>query len=449
MVVARLACAAGLRPGRRSAEIIDEFPFFSYLLADLHPHVLAMPFALLAISLALNLFLSPEASPMRWLRLRLGYRTQAWLSVLLFAIGVGSAWFGLSTLSLRLTVLGLASMIAGGLLFVRIPVQEDQSRLRLFLGEASGESQVGIRLYLDTPSFLLYALVLGGLAFLNTWDLPFYLVLFAGAYAVRRWLLPGETAQAPLSQLLVDLISAALALGAVSVLLYLPFYLGFSSQAGGIIPNLIFPTRGAQLWVMFGTLLLPLLAYLFYLWKAHGSPAQMRKGFALAGGFVLVLWLSSWLFALVILLLPGVSTLFLNSLGATGRGRAVCRIAAAPGHCPGRLADRLAAVRVGAWAAALRQGSEACAQGARLQPSPRRTSTPCSCCCWVLCSSWVRSSFSCATSSAGASTPFLSSTTRRGCSGQWRRLLAAPRCCSRSRGAGASSSAWDWRWSCW
>ena len=46
----------------------------------------------------------------------------------------------------------------------------------------------------------------------------------------------------------------------------------------------------------------------------------MRKGFALAGGFVLVLWLSSWLFALVILLLPGVNTLFLNSLGATGGG---------------------------------------------------------------------------------------------------------------------------------
>jgi YYY domain-containing protein len=38
-------------------EIIDEFPFFSYLLGDLHPHVLAMPFAFLALALTLSLFL--------------------------------------------------------------------------------------------------------------------------------------------------------------------------------------------------------------------------------------------------------------------------------------------------------------------------------------------------------------------------------------------------------
>ncbi len=42
--------------GGASKEVIDEFPFFSYLLADLHPHVLAMPFVLLAVGLAMNTF---------------------------------------------------------------------------------------------------------------------------------------------------------------------------------------------------------------------------------------------------------------------------------------------------------------------------------------------------------------------------------------------------------
>ena len=39
-------------------EVIDEFPQFSFLLADVHPHVLALPFAVLALGLALNVVLS-------------------------------------------------------------------------------------------------------------------------------------------------------------------------------------------------------------------------------------------------------------------------------------------------------------------------------------------------------------------------------------------------------
>jgi YYY domain-containing protein len=36
-------------------EVIDEFPFFSFMLGDVHPHVLALPFVLLALALALSL----------------------------------------------------------------------------------------------------------------------------------------------------------------------------------------------------------------------------------------------------------------------------------------------------------------------------------------------------------------------------------------------------------
>jgi len=40
------------------AQPIDEFPQFSFLLADNHPHVMALPFVLLAVGLALNLVLT-------------------------------------------------------------------------------------------------------------------------------------------------------------------------------------------------------------------------------------------------------------------------------------------------------------------------------------------------------------------------------------------------------
>ena len=35
-------------------EVIDEFPMFSFELGDLHPHVLAIPFVLFAVGIALN-----------------------------------------------------------------------------------------------------------------------------------------------------------------------------------------------------------------------------------------------------------------------------------------------------------------------------------------------------------------------------------------------------------
>ena len=42
-------------------EVIDEFPAFSFLLGDMHPHVLAYPFVLLALGLAFNLLLAQSA----------------------------------------------------------------------------------------------------------------------------------------------------------------------------------------------------------------------------------------------------------------------------------------------------------------------------------------------------------------------------------------------------
>ena len=51
---------------------IDEFPGFSFLLGDMHPHVLALPFVLLALAVAFNVLLEGPAGRRR--RTRAGWR---------------------------------------------------------------------------------------------------------------------------------------------------------------------------------------------------------------------------------------------------------------------------------------------------------------------------------------------------------------------------------------
>lgn len=64
---------------------ITEFPFFSFLLGDLHPHVLALPWTLLAIVLALNVFLRPSAP--EWLRGSVGR-----IELLITAVALGGLY---------------------------------------------------------------------------------------------------------------------------------------------------------------------------------------------------------------------------------------------------------------------------------------------------------------------------------------------------------------------
>jgi len=215
-------------------EIIDEFPAFSYLLGDLHPHVLAMPFDLLMVSVALN----------------------------------------------------------------------------LFLGGWKGQTNLGIyRLSINPTGLIFGSLILGGLAFLNTWDILVGFALLAGAYILSRVLEYGWTWER-----LADLFASGVPIGLLAIVLYLPFYVGFQSQAGGILPNLDSPTRGAQLWVMFGPLFLALLAYLIYLWRAEKRPANWSWGFGLAAGLVVFLWLFSWALAFLALRLqPALASGFLAS----------------------------------------------------------------------------------------------------------------------------------------
>ena len=47
---------------------ITEFPMFSFILGDLHPHVMSLPFVILGLGLCLNLYQSTERLGLRWLR---------------------------------------------------------------------------------------------------------------------------------------------------------------------------------------------------------------------------------------------------------------------------------------------------------------------------------------------------------------------------------------------
>lgn len=172
-------------------EVIDEFPFFTYLISDLHPHLLAMPFCLLAIALALNLFLSVEKSE--------------------FPLPFSIKWF-----------------------------RSWQSWLTL--------------------------LILGSLAFFNTWDFPIYVGLYALVAIFRRIQFEGWSGRR-----IWEFIQCGLVLGIGGVILFLPFYLGFQSQAGGLLPSLEFITPGKNFWIMFGVFLSLLLVWLIGLLKEKES----------------------------------------------------------------------------------------------------------------------------------------------------------------------------------
>jgi len=176
----------------QTQEVIDEFPQFSFLLGDLHPHVLALPFALLALAAALNL-------------LKAKVKTQNAKPVLPFAFPLLPFHFSL------------------------LPFD-----------------------------FFLLPLILGGLFFLNSWDILPYGFILVAAFAVARY----RASERWDRDATRDLAVFVVALGALSVLLYLPFHLGFQSQAGGILPTLFVKTRLHQYLVMFGLFVFLLGAFL-------------------------------------------------------------------------------------------------------------------------------------------------------------------------------------------
>jgi len=240
-------------------EVIDEFPFFSFLLADNHPHLLAIPYALMTIAFSLQIFLGGGRSEMRLME-----------SSLSRARIVRTAW-GVGGIVLTLILLrGILGIVGGGALSVLEAIQRASVEVLIavvgltlagvFLLVLIGVLPVSLR----REEFVFSAWLFGSLAFLNTWDSPIYLALLMAAIA---WVSRRDRTRVWAPRLLYTGIS----LGAAAILLYLPWYPSFASQASGIVANLMFPTRIQQFVVMFGVSFIPIVVWL--IWRGWG-----RKG---------------------------------------------------------------------------------------------------------------------------------------------------------------------------
>jgi YYY domain-containing protein len=212
-------------------ESIREFPFFSFLLGDLHPHVMAIPFAL--------------------------------------------------------TVVGL------GLAFWR-----SEGRLRF----ATWRRQ---------PALLIVTAVLvGGLGFLNTWDLPTFGALVAALVLGRNLAVVTSNKEQVTSGeeqgtgnrehggpaaygALRGSLGFLLPLGVLAVVLYAPFYLSFSSQASGleaVTGPATLPLHSALFWGPLLVVNLPLpLALLASAPRAWVSQRLLMVGMAALA--LLLVWL--------------------------------------------------------------------------------------------------------------------------------------------------------------
>ena len=197
---------------------ITEFPFFSFLLGDLHPHVMSLPFVLAWMGLMLNFVMSPVRLVMRW---------------------------GLP---------GYDTLISLGIM----------------------------------------GLFLGALAFINFVDIAVFGAAFAGITAIKgysqgrsvwRGLAAGLTVAAPVLVL--------------AVVLYLPFYFSFRSQASGILPVEEYVTRPFHFFMIWGLFLVIVVPFL--LWETatlarQGNGLRRREAIAVSLAIALLPWIAWCLF---------------------------------------------------------------------------------------------------------------------------------------------------------
>lgn len=219
-------------------EPIAEFPAFSFILGDMHPHVLALPFAFLSLAIALTWWLKLNAAP---------------------------------------------------------SPPPNAAKSPLLAAARRHIDAVGL------PLWALTVLMLGGLSFLNTWDVLIHLFVLLGVYVLALWRRAGRWR----SDWLAQAAGMALILVVPAILLYFPFYLGFRSQAGApyLLPFLMRPTRLAQFLIIFAMPLFSILALLLAL-LAQSRLRRWQTGLATTPAVIVALFLTLLLFTWLMAISP-------------------------------------------------------------------------------------------------------------------------------------------------
>jgi len=110
---------------RPAVETINEFPSFSFILGDLHPHVLALPFTIVAMAMAYHLMRPETRRPVveRSLSAWIAVMVAGWLVGSLYALNswdyptyllliVAGLWVGQSSITFRSRVVLLVTLVA-------------------------------------------------------------------------------------------------------------------------------------------------------------------------------------------------------------------------------------------------------------------------------------------------------------------------------------------------
>jgi YYY domain-containing protein len=144
---------------------------------------------------------------------------------------------------------------------------------------------------------LATGVMVGGLLFLNTWDMPtFAFVVVAFAFLRNRLRLGGWNWR----PLVRATLGFALPLLLVAVAAYIPFYGNFSSQASGFAPVVDTATRPLHALLIWGPLAVLLIPFVWQRLAAPEGPAIQRRHLqlALAPGLLILLVWALWVLRL-------------------------------------------------------------------------------------------------------------------------------------------------------